>query len=176
VDDTHGVTQSTGDDAAGPKAAIGRTQELASDDHFNNVNAPATDDEDFIQLKSKTRSKHQILTTDTDDDYKYGDRDPYATHEDGPDYSVRQSLAVDDASSDPDYGSDLDSDFAGEIGWCTIHGLTSAVGQALNGRVGEMKGYDPAKERYMVCLQQGDPPEVWKLVRPANLLLHDHRL
>merc|ERR1719296_578944 len=75
VDDARDGPQSTGDDAAAAKAAIHRSTELASDDHFNSENPPAADDEDFIQLKSKTRSKRQIPTVDTGDGYEYGDRE-----------------------------------------------------------------------------------------------------
>merc|ERR1712151_884935 len=88
--------------------------ELASQDHFNSENTPAADD-DFIQLKSKTRkSKKQMPGDDYGDGYEYGDREANARNEDSADYSVHQFLVNDDARDGPASDGD-DGDVAAKV-------------------------------------------------------------
>ena len=52
---------------------------------------------------------------------------------------------------------------------CVIHGLQSAAGQRLNGRIAEVRGSDEATGRLQLSLHPEDPPANWKLVKPENV-------
>ncbi|CAK0794445.1 unnamed protein product, partial [Prorocentrum cordatum] len=112
-DDARDGPVSTGDDSDAA-AEVRRSRELASQDHFNSENTPAADD-DFIQLKSKSRKRRrQMPGDDYGDGYEYGDREMNARNEDSADYSVHQFLANDDARDGPVSTGD-DSDAAAEV-------------------------------------------------------------
>ena len=52
---------------------------------------------------------------------------------------------------------------------CVLHGLSSAVGMELNGRLGEVQRIDRSSGRLCVRLLPDDTVEYWKKIRPENL-------
>ena len=63
----------------------------------------------------------------------------------------------------------LDAHFLGRQRLFEIHGLASAVGEELNGRLGEVMKIDQRTGRLAVRLLPGDPVEQWKLLRHTSL-------
>lgn len=63
----------------------------------------------------------------------------------------------------------LSAHFLGHQRLFVIGGLTSAVGEELNGRLGEVKSVDPRTGRLAVKLLPGDPQSKWKLLRHQSL-------
>ena len=51
-----------------------------------------------------------------------------------------------------------------------VTGLTSAAGKELNGRNGIVRGTDAKTGRLIVCLDHSDPPELWKKLKPRNVV------
>ena len=63
----------------------------------------------------------------------------------------------------------LDAHFLGRQRLFEIHGLASAVGEELNGRLGEVMKVDHRTGRLAVRLLPGAPVEQWKLLRHTSL-------